>query len=119
MQIWIQNLIKNLAMEWFFNAYLSNPNEKNNIFVSPLKAPIDELRNLPDTLIVTDENDVLRDEGETFAHNLMNANVNVTSFRCLGTIHDFLILDALKNTPAVKSTISLIVEHLKKNCIKK
>ena len=101
------------AMAWFFDQYLSNPDDKNNILVAPIKATIDQLRNLPPTLIITDENDVLRDEGEAFAHKLMNADVDVTAVRFLGTTHDFLILNAIKDTPAVKNAISLIINKVK------
>ena len=50
---------------------------------------------MPSTLIITDENDVLRDEGEAYARKLNNAGVEVYSVRINGTIHDFMMLNAL------------------------
>lgn len=93
------------SMEWFWNAYEPNMANRNNILVSPLKANTDDLRNLPPTLIITDENDVLRDEGEQFAQKLMEADVDVTSVRYQGTIHDFAMLGPLIDTPASNSAI--------------
>ncbi|TVP40093.1 alpha/beta hydrolase [Candidatus Nitrosocosmicus arcticus] len=95
------------AMIWFWNNYLDN--QTTNIkdpLVSPLQASISQLQGLPPALVITDENDVLRDEGEAYAHKLMEAGVPVASVRYLGTIHDFMMLNALANTPAVEEAIS-------------
>ncbi len=56
---------------------------KNNT-VSPLHASIEQLKGLPPALVITNENDVLRDEGEAYAHKLIEANVSTTSIRLLG-----------------------------------
>ena len=101
------------AMEWFFNAYESDLERRRYVNISPLTASKKQLRNLPPTLIITDENDVLRDEGEIYAHKLMQAGVEVIAIRYLGTIHDFLMLDPLKNTPAVKSALKLTINQIK------
>ncbi|HEY9134043.1 MAG TPA: alpha/beta hydrolase [Dyella sp.] len=90
------------AMEWFWNAYVPNPAERKNPLVTPLNASIEQLKGLPSALVITDENDVLRDEGEAYAHKLMEAGVDVTATRYLGTIHDFVMLNALADTPAAK-----------------
>lgn len=42
---------------------------------------------------MVDENDVLRDEGETYARRLTQACVPSTSVRYNGTINDFLMLN--------------------------
>ena len=88
------------AMEYFFEAYLNNKNEKKDIFVSPLKAEIDELVGLPETLIITAENDVLRDEGEEYAQKLIEADVDVACVRVNNTIHDFMMLNSLRESKA-------------------
>ena len=54
-------------MEWFWDAYLPDKKEReNNIYVSLNNADISDLENLPPALIITAENDVLRDEGEEY-----------------------------------------------------
>jgi acetyl esterase len=97
------------AMEWFWNAYLPNATEvqANDPHVSPLRASLDALRGLPPALVITDENDVLRHEGEAYAHKLAQAGVNVTAVRLLGTQHDFMMLNPLRNTPAALSATAL------------
>jgi len=101
------------SMEWFWNAYAPNVAERKKHTVSPLQASIDQLKGLPPALLITDENDVLRDEGEAYAHKLMQAGVKVTAIRFLGTIHDFLLINALARTPAAKGAIELISGHLR------
>ena len=93
------------AMEWFWDAYAPDKQIRSSIYISPLNSSIDELQGLPDTLIITAENDVLRDEGEEYARKLDRAGINVTSVRIGGTIHDFLMLNALKNTNETKDTL--------------
>jgi acetyl esterase len=101
------------AMEWFWDAYAPDKEARKNPLISPLQATLQQLKNLPPALIITDENDVLRDEGEAYAHKLMQAGVRVKSMRCLGTIHDFLMLNALANTPAAKEAMDLAVTTLR------
>lgn len=102
------------AMEWFFDAYVPEKKERNDVFVSPLKADEDALFGLPPTLIITAENDVLRDEGEAYARKLDAAGVNVLNVRINGTIHDFLMLNALSDTPPARGALLLACEAMKK-----
>jgi acetyl esterase len=95
------------AMEWFFDAYAPDRSDRARPEVSPLRASLDQLRGLPPALVITDENDVLRDEGEAYAHKLMDAGVRVEAVRVIGTIHDFLMLNALADTPPVRGAIAL------------
>jgi acetyl esterase/lipase len=55
---------------------------------------VEQLRGLPTTLVITDEADVLRDEGEQYANKLREAGVDVTSASVAGMVHDFLLLTA-------------------------
>jgi acetyl esterase len=71
------------------------------------------LKGLPAALLLVDENDVLRDEGEAYARRLMEAGVDVTAMRVLGTIHDFAMLNALADTPATRATIQIVSGKLK------
>jgi acetyl esterase len=101
------------AMEWFWDAYLPDPAARKQPTATPLNAPPDQLARLPEALVIVDENDVLRDEGEAYARKLSNAGVRVTSIRYNGTIHDFVMLNALADTPATRGAIAQAVGALK------
>ena len=100
------------AMEWFWNAYAPNQEDRKQPTASPLRASTAQLTGLPEALVITDENDVLRDEGEAYARKLMQAGVEVTAVRYLGTIHDFVMLNGLATTPAAQSAIQLAADKL-------
>jgi acetyl esterase len=95
------------SMEWFFDNYLGDNNNKRINYLD------EDLRGFPKTLLMVDENDVLRDEGELFAHKLMDSGVDTSSVRILGTCHDFLMLDALRNTYPVRLGMELILDGVK------
>jgi len=101
------------AMEWFWDAYSPDPTARKRPTATPLNASLDQLAGLPEALVVVDENDVLRDEGEAYARKLSNAGVRVTSTRYNGTIHDFVMLNALADTPAARGAIMQAVCALK------
>ncbi len=96
------------AMEWFWKAYAPNAADRRKVLASPLHATIEQLRGLPPALVITDENDVLRDEGEAYAHKLMQAGVNTAAVRYLGTMHDFMLLNPIANSPATRSALELV-----------
>lgn len=100
------------AMQWFWSNYLPDANQRRVITASPLQAMAGELAGLPPTLIVTAENDILRDEGEAFASKLDAAGVPVTSLRVNGTIHDFVMLDALADTLPTRAAMAVAVSML-------
>lgn len=94
-------------MKWFWDQYTTDPNDRAEITASPLKASIEQLKGLPEALVITAEADVLRDEGEAYANKLREAGVRVTAVRFQGTIHDFVMLNALADTGAAKGAILL------------
>jgi acetyl esterase/lipase len=95
------------GMKWFWDNYTTSESERNQITASPLRAATEQLRGLPDALIITDEADVLRDEGEAYAKKLLEAGVDVTAVRVLGMIHDFVMLNALDRTNACRAAMDL------------
>jgi acetyl esterase len=101
------------AMEWFWDAYLPDPDARKQPTATPLNASLDQLSGLPEALVIVDENDVLRDEGEAYACKLSDAGVRVTSIRYNGTIHDFVMLNALADTPATRGAIAQAVAALR------
>lgn len=101
------------AMEWLWDAYLPDPAARKQPTATPLNAPLDHLAGLPEALVIVDENDVLRDEGEAYARKLSDAGVRVTSIRYNGTIHDFVMLNALADTPATRGAIAQVAGALR------
>lgn len=93
------------AMQWFWDAYLPDIRARQEPTATPLNATLEQLGGLPEALVIVAENDVLRDEGEAYARKLSRAGVRVTSVRYNGTIHDFVSLNALADTPAVRGAI--------------
>lgn len=101
------------GMMWFWNQYVPNLEDRNEITASPLRAVPEQLKGLPPTLVITADADVLRDEGEAYANKLREAGVRVTAARFQGTIHDFAILNALAETSATRGAISLATDWLR------
>ena len=100
------------AMEWFWQQYAPDKKARKEIYASPLQATVEDLEDLPPALVVTDENDVLRDEGEAYAQKLNDAGVTVGAIRVNGTIHDFLMLNALAETEPTREAYGAIVRTL-------
>ena len=101
------------AMMWFWEQYTRHPGERNEITASPLRASTQQLQWLPPALIITAEADVLRDEGEAYANKLREAGVRVTAVRFQGTIHDFVMLNALAQSGAAQGAIALATAWLR------
>ena len=101
------------AMKWFWDAYAPDQNRRREKNASPLMASGADLGRLPPALIITAENDVLRDEGEEYARKLDEAGVRVACVRVNGAMHDFVMLDALAETMAAKTAMRLAVAEMK------
>jgi len=95
------------TMQWFWDQYAADPAQRSQATASPLSATARQLASLPPTLVITAEADVLRDEGEAFASRLREAGVPVTAVRFQGTIHDFVMLNALSGTQAARAAMIL------------
>ena len=101
------------AMVWFWDQYTTDPAERAQITASPLRATVDQLRGLPPALVITGEADVLRDEGEAYAGKLRQAGVRVTGARFQAIIHDFVMLNALRETHAAEGAINQAISVLR------
>ena len=101
------------AMQWFWDQYTTDEQERAQITASPLRATTEQLTGLPPALVITGEADVLRDEGEAYANKLRTAGVAVTAVRYQGIIHDFVMLNALRETHAAESAINLATATLR------
>jgi acetyl esterase len=92
-------------MKYGWDLYAPDEKTRNLPYVSPLRANDEELKGLPPALVITAENDPLRDEGEAYAHKLANAGIPVAATRYNGMIHDFVLLNAIRNVPAVEAAL--------------
>jgi acetyl esterase len=102
-------------MKWFWDAYAPDPAQRREVYASPLQAATEHLAGLPPALIQTAGNDVLRDEGEAYARKLDGAGVDVTAVRYEGLIHDYGLLNAISQVPAVRAALHQAAEELKKH----
>lgn len=100
-------------MAWFWDNYTRDKAARREIHASPLQASLGQLKGLPPALIQTAEFDVLRDEGEAYGRKLDAAGVEVKSVRYNGMIHDFGLLNALSDVPAVRSALGQAAQELK------
>ncbi len=103
------------AMEYFFNSYAPSDKMRKLITVTPLKASLNQLQNLPRTMIVNGEIDVLRSDGENYANKLMQAGVDVTQIVIKGTIHDFVMLNSLDKTSACRIAMDASIAWINRN----
>lgn len=106
-------LTKNM-MKWFWDNYTTNPDERKQIYASPLQATTDQLKGLPTAVVETAENDVLRDEGEAYARKLDEAGVKVTAIRYNGMIHDWGLLNPLATVPGTQSAMLHAATEIKR-----
>jgi acetyl esterase/lipase len=102
-------------MKYGWDLYAPEAKSRDNPYVSPLRASIDQLKGLPPALVITAENDPLRDEGEAYARKLKEAGVSVDAVRYNGTIHDFVALNALRHVPSTEAAIDQINAGLRQH----
>jgi acetyl esterase/lipase len=102
------------AMAWFWDAYEPDVEKRSAITLSPLRAELDDLAGLPETFLIVDENDVLRDEGEAYARKLTAAGVRTTSARYNGAIHDFLMLNPVRETAASTAALAQAIHVIRR-----
>ena len=83
-------LLTAVKMENYISLYQRSPEDRDNPYFSPLQEK--NLKDLPDTLILTAEFDPLRDEGEEYARRLQEAGNNVELHSIPGALHGFFAL---------------------------
>jgi acetyl esterase len=109
-----QRYLTKATMMWMYDMYIPDPEKRKDIYASPLRATVDQLRGLPPTLILVAENDILRDEGEAYGRKLDEAGVTEVTVRYDGMIHDWGLLNGLANTPQTKALFLQCGAELKK-----
>ncbi len=100
-------------MEYGWSLYAPDAKTRDNPYVSPLRAAAEEIKGLPPALVITAENDPLRDEGEAYARKLKQAGVSVAAVRYNGTIHDFVLLNALRHVPSTEAALQQICDGIR------
>jgi acetyl esterase len=101
------------GMQWYWDQYTADPAARAQITASPLRASLEDLAGLPPAMVIVGEADVLRDEGEAYAAKLRQAGVPVTAVRYQGIIHDFVMVNALRDTHAAKAATAQGGEFLR------
>jgi acetyl esterase len=101
------------SMAWFWDCYCPDLERRAEPFASPLRASDTQLAGLPPALVIVDEADVLRDEGEAYAARLRAAGVAVTSVRYDGITHDFMMLNPLSPTCATRAAVAQAIDTLR------
>lgn len=100
-------------MKYGWDLYAPDAALRDNPYVSPLRASLQELRGLPPALVITSENDPLRDEGEAYARKLKEAGVSVIATRYNGMIHDFVLLNGILTDPEPEAAIRQMSAEIK------
>ncbi|MBF7016758.1 alpha/beta hydrolase [Staphylococcus durrellii] len=102
------------GMQWFWNQYTTDSEERAEITASPLRASIEDLKGLPPAMILNAEADVLRDEGEAYANKLREAGVEIAQIRFQGAIHDFVMVNDLDQTNATREAMDISTSWINK-----
>lgn len=101
-------------MQWMWDNYLPDLNQRKNKYAAPVQASLDELKGLPPTYIQVAENDILHDEGVAYARKLDEAGVPTTILEFKGFIHDYGMLNPLAHIPSIQTSVQQAAAVLKK-----
>ena len=99
-------------MRFGWSIYAPTQESRKNPYAVPMRATTEQLRGLPPALI-TAENDPLRDEGEAYARKLKEAGVPVTATRYNGVIHDFVLLNGIRDVPATQAALHQVNDAIR------
>ncbi|GGN88383.1 esterase [Streptomyces albiflavescens] len=99
------HLLTRQALRRYWAQYAPIPRQLTEPTASPLCATRTDLTGLPPALVVTAEADIARDEGEEYVRRLRAAGVEAAGVRFLGTVHDFVALSALRDSPPTRGAV--------------
>ena len=103
-----QLLLNAPLMEWFWDHYAPDKNDRIKPDASPARAK--DLSNLPPALVVTAEYDVLRDEAEAYGEAMAAAGVPVTIKRFNRQMHNFFVMPGL--LPAAATALEYVGQQI-------
>jgi len=109
-----QRFLSTSLMKWMYDLYTKDPEQRRQVYASPLRATVEQLRGLPPALIQVAESDILRDEGEAYGRKLAEAGVEAATVRHDGMIHDFGLLNGLAREPGTIAMIELAAAWLRR-----
>ena len=105
-----QLMLSRDSMAWFWDHYAPDPAARLHPDASPMRQR--NFLRLPPAVILTAEHDVLRDEGELYATQLIKAKVPVLHQRFEGQMHGFFtMVDVL---PGADAAMDFVVEGIEK-----
>ena len=99
------------SMIWFWDHYAPERRARAHPDASPLRAGV--FSGLPPAVILTAEHDVLRDEGELYATQLVKARVPVLHQRFAGQMHGFFTMVDL--LPGAGTAMDFIADGIEKH----
>lgn len=97
-------------LRWQANQYLSDPNDVNNPYVSPLVAS--DLTNLPSAVIILAEQDDLREAGQKYGDRLQEAGISTYIYCQQGVNH--LAGHGAKASSYAHESLDVTVEQIRK-----
>lgn len=103
-------LLTQKRMMDYIDLYVTDKKDLENPYVAPVKAK--DLSEQPETLIITAEHDLLRDEGEDYGRRLYEAGNIVEVYRITNSVHGFIALMPI--FPEVRACYKIINRFLKK-----
>ena len=103
-------LLTQKRMQDYIDLYVPDKRDLKNPYVAPVLA--EDLTDQPETLIITAEYDLLRDEGEDYGRKLKLAGNKVEIYRLQDAIHGFISLMTL--FPEVRACYKIINRFLGK-----
>jgi acetyl esterase len=103
-----QLMLSKPMMEWFWDQYVPNPEQRRHPEASPLRAA--DLSGLPPAVVFVAEHDVLRDEVEAYARGLRDAGVPAEEILVEGQMHGFISM--INILPASNETVRAIGNQL-------
>jgi acetyl esterase len=106
-----QLMLSRDSMAWFWDHYSPVRAARAHPDASPLRSGV--FAGLPPAVILTAEHDVLRDEGELYATQLVKNRVPVLHQRFAGQMHGFFTMVDL--LPGAGSAMDFVVEGLEKH----
>jgi acetyl esterase len=105
-----QLLLDRDGMAWFWDRYVPDPSLRTMPDASPLRAS--DLSELPPSVVITAQYDVLRDEGDAYAKRLRDSGVPIEHVCFENQMHGFVTL--INVLPASETGLDLVVAAIER-----